>query len=239
MSEPLKVLICDDEPPAVRRLERLIEALPEARVVDSSSDPAQVVGQCRESAPDVVLMDIEMPGTDGVSLARELGLLPSAPAVIFVTAFENYAVDAFELDATDYLVKPVREERLAAALARVRTRREGEDDGDGDESLSVRLGDRLLAIPLADVRLLQAEDKYTCVYHADGEALADESLVGLEERFARHFLRVHRNALVARDHLRALYRDEAGRDRIEIDDIAVRPEVSRRNLPAVRRALKS
>ena len=237
MSGALRVLVVDDEGPALRRLERLLAAQEQAECIGTAGNAEQALAACRQLQPDVVLMDVEMPGLDGVEAARRLRDQVHPPIIIFVTAFERYAVDAFDLQALDYLVKPVRAERLVQALERAAAARSGAETL--PETLSARLGGRLLAIPLDDVRLLQAEDKYTCVHHLGGQALIEDSLMSLEERFGGRFVRVHRAALVSRWHLRALYRDEDGHERVEIDDCAVHPEVSRRNLAQVRRLLKS
>ncbi len=236
MKDSLGALLVDDEPPALRRLQRLIDEVEGCHVVGLCSDSASVLTACGELEPDLVFLDVEMPGLGGLALARELGRLDPCPAVVFVTAFERYAVDAFDLEAVDYLVKPVRRERLIRALARVRSERPGVDRA--APALGVRLGDRLTMLPLSEIRVLVAEDKYTCVHHAGGTHLLEDSLVNLEQRFPHRFLRVHRNALVSRMHLRGLFRDAAGRDCVEVADVECTPEVSRRNLAGVRRQLK-
>lgn len=228
----LEVFVVDDERPAIQRLERLIGEREDAVVCGHATDPGQVVERCRELSPDVVLLDVEMPGIDGVSLAGRLHELSQPPAIIFVTAFEHYAVDAFDLAAVDYLVKPVRGERLARALDRARNRPSG-----GPPGLQSRLGDRVLSIPLSDIRALVAEDKYTVVHFSEGSALVEESLVSLERRFGHHFLRVHRKALVARRFVRGLYRDTDGCDRVEVEGTDYHPPVSRRNLAPLRRQM--
>jgi two-component system response regulator AlgR len=227
-----RVLVVDDEPPAVERLVRLLDELAAAELCASTTDPAVAADLCAEQQPDVVLLDVEMPVIDGVEVARRLRRLSPPPAVIFVTAFEHYAVDAFEVAAVDYLVKPVRSDRLARALERARNRPLGRG-----VTLRTRLGDRLLSIPLAEVRALVAEDKYTVVHFDRGEALVDDSLVSLEQRFPGQFIRVHRKALVARRFLRGLFRDEQGQERVELDGSDCKPPVSRRNLPTVRQLL--
>lgn len=233
MSDELGVIIVDDEPPAIRRLDRLLAQIDGVGVLDRLDQAARVVERCRQVRPDVVLLDVAMPGTDGVQLARELKKLEVPPAVIFTTAYEEYAVDAFELEALDYLVKPIRVERLAAALERARQQRPGRP-----AALSARLGERLMSIPVADIRVLLAEDKYTCVHYLGGEALIEDSLVSLEQRFPDRFVRVHRNALVSVMHLRGLFRDSEGNERVEVDGVECRPELSRRNRSRVRRLLK-
>lgn len=228
----LRVLIVDDERPAADRLVRLLDHQTAVQSCGIVGQAERVVACCRELLPDVVLLDVEMPGLDGIEIARALREFEQPPAVVFVTAFEQYAVDAFELAAVDYLVKPVRAERLARALERVRNR-----PIDPGTTLRTRLGDRVLTIPVVDIRALVAEDKYTVVHFDEGEALVDDSLVSLEQRFKRHFIRIHRKALVARRYLRGLFRDEQGQERVELDGSECQPPVSRRNLALVRQVL--
>ncbi len=234
-SQKLNAVLVDDEPPALERLKRMLEEGGQARAIACLSNPADVESCCKRLHPDLVILDIEMPGVDGVSLARRLAGLSSPPAVIFCTAYENYAVDAFEIDAVDYLVKPIRAQRLNRALERVRRSRLTSRQ----DWLSARLGDRLLKIPLASIRVLAAEDKYTCVHHLEGQALVEDSLVSLEQRYPETFMRIHRSTLVSRAHLKALFRDAEGRDLVEVDGVALQPEVSRRNLAEVRKWLQN
>lgn len=236
MSAPLGIYLIDDELPAIRRLERLLAELDDCCLVGSATSPELALKECAELPVDVVFLDVEMPALDGVELARRLGVLKPSPIVVFVTAFEQYAVDAFDVAAVDYLVKPVRKERLVQALERARMacRQRGPEP-----VLTARLGERVMSIRLSQVRVLMAEDKYTVVHHAGGTALIEESLVSLEQRLPQELLRVHRNALVARRYLRALRRDSNGLDRVEVDDVDCQPEVSRRQLPLVRKALKA
>lgn len=233
VTRALEVLLVDDELPAIRRLERLINDQPDAVVCGQATDPAQVARMCRELSPDVVLLDVEMPGLDGVGLARGLRELSPAPAIIFVTAFEQYAVDAFDVAAVDYLVKPVRPERLVKALSRARNRPRNRP-----ATLQSRLGDRLLTIPVSDIRALIAEDKYTVVHYSGTTALVEDSLVSLEQRFPEVFFRVHRKALVSKRYLRGLHRDAEGQERVELDGMDACPPVSRRNLAQVRQLLR-
>jgi len=234
----LDAYLVDDEAPALERLARLVGEVEGIRVVGQARDGRRLIEECHRLSPDLVLLDIEMPGDNGVKLARQLRALPRPPALIFITAFEQYAVDAFDVNAVDYLVKPVRRERLAQALDRVRKQRPTEEPEQPEPVLVARLGERVMRIPISEVRALIAEDKYISVHHLGGVALVEDSLINLEARFASRFLRIHRNALVALPHFRALFRDASGADRVEIDDVECQPEVSRRNLPEVRRALK-
>ncbi len=236
MSAPQRILIVDDEVPATRRLERLVADQGQAIVCGVENNPERVIERCRQLRPDVVLLDVEMPGINGLDLAGHLRQMDKSPAVVFITAFEEYAVDAFDLAAVDYLVKPVRPERLARALERARRRRIGADAG---AILSSRLGDRTITMPIEDVRALVAEDKYTVAHYSEGVALVEDSLVSLEERFSGLFVRVHRKALVGRKFLCGLHRDAEGQERVDIKGTDYCPPVSRRNLPAVRKLLRT
>lgn len=235
MTSPVacRIMVVDDEPPAVERMVSLLGAEPGVQVVGCESRASRVVERCRSLAPDLVLLDIEMPGANGLELARELRGLEPCPAIVFVTAHDDYAVDAFDIPALDYLVKPVRAERLRTALARLRRR----GPAAADDALSARVGDRLLRIPLDQVRALVSEDKCTVVHATGGQALCDATLKDLEARHADRFVRVHRSALVSRPHLRSLFRDAEGVERVAVDGIALEPEVSRRNHSAVKRWL--
>ncbi len=236
VSSRLRVLLVDDEAPARDRLARLLDQCEGVELVAQCQDGSQLTGLCARHQPDLVFLDVEMPDQDGLSLARDLKRLPQPPAIVFVTAFERYAVEAFDVRAADYLVKPVRRERLESALERVWKRRQ--PSAPDEPILVARLAERITRIPLNEIRALIAEDKYVSVHYLGGVALVEASLVQLEQRFGDHFLRIHRNALVARSFLRSLFRDPDGAERVEIDDVEVRPEVSRRNLPEVRRVLK-
>jgi two-component system, LytTR family, response regulator AlgR len=235
LTEELGVYLVDDELPALRRMGRMVEEIEGCRVLGSNQSSDQALIECARLPVDVIFLDVEMPGLNGVELARRLKRLQPEPVLVFVTAFERYAVDAFDVAAVDYLVKPVRPERLAQAMDRARQACRLRAP---EPVLQARLGERVMNIPLSRVRVLLAEDKYTSVHHVGGIALIDDSLVSLEQRFPRDLLRVHRNALVSQRHLRALLRDAEGTDRVELDDVECRPEVSRRQLPLVRRALK-
>jgi len=240
VSRGLRVLLVDDEAPARDRLARLLQRCENAELIGQCEDGGDLLALCQTLKPDLLLLDVEMPGQDGLSLARDLRAhynrsSDPAPAIVFVTAFERYAVEAFDVRAADYLVKPVRQERLEAALTRVRDRISEIKD---EPILVARLAERITRIPLGEIRALIAEDKYVSVHYLGGVALVEDSLVQLEQRFGQQFLRIHRNALVARLFLRALFRDEGGSERVEIDDVDVQPEVSRRNLPEVRRVLR-
>jgi two-component system response regulator AlgR len=232
VSEPLDVLIVDDEPPAVERLSALVQTFPECRVAGCESRAERVVDRCRELAPDAVLLDIEMPGVDGLSLARELARRAGDPAIVFVTAHDRYAVDAFGVAAVDFVVKPVRPDRLRQAL-----RRAAQRGGRASEFVAVRIGDRTKRVALSEISAFTAGDGCTIVHAGGGRAVLDRPLKAAEDAWGDRFVRVHRNALANRYHLRALFTDRDGVERLEVDGLDGALEVSRRNRAAVRRCL--
>lgn len=210
----MKIVIADDEPLARERLRSLLAAQPDAEVVAEAGDGHEALHACAAHDPDVVLLDIAMPGIDGLEVARHLQAFEPRPAVVFCTAYDAHALSAFDAAAVDYLVKPVRPERLASALQRARALAAGRerDSATRDEPgkrrthLCARLRGSLRLIPIDDVHYLQAEEKYVVVHHARGEDLIEESLKSLEDEFGERFVRIHRNCLVARHELVELKR---------------------------------
>lgn len=239
----LKVLLVDDEALARARLRTLLSdcASPGADVLGEAANAAQAMAALLRDDFDLVLLDIHMPGADGVTLARSIAALPKPPAVVFVTAHTQHAVQAFEVDALDYLTKPVRLERLQQALLKVeRVAQSGQwlQDDYPDEALIIQDRGRTERIPLLEVLYLKAELKYITVRTRTRSYILDGSLNELEEKYARQFMRIHRNALIARRAVRAL---EKHFDLEEGDGWAVRLigidellAVSRRQLSAVR-----
>ena len=243
----LRVLIVDDEPLARSRLRTLLGECRELPVllVGEAGDAPQALALLQHEAVDMVLLDIHLPGADGMQLAAVLRELPEPPAVVFVTAHAEYAVDAFDLDAVDYLTKPVRLQRLQAALervvrARTATAEAALEPADGDWLLISERG-RTLRVPVAEVLYVKAEQKYLSVRTPAASHLMDGSLNQLEERFGPRFLRIHRNALVARTAIRALQRQQGPADGdgwvVRLAGIDDELDVSRRQLAAVRQAL--
>ena len=251
MSEVLRLLLVDDEAPARARLRDLLGDIAgevPSLVVAEAADGFSALEQAQQADLDVALIDIRMPGMDGVELARHLLRLPNAPAVIFVTAFDQYAVQAFELAALDYLVKPVRAGRLADALKKAARRA---DDALRLEksALAIRQNlsclerGRILLVPVADILYLKAEQKYVTARTAVREFLLEESLVHLETEFSERFLRIHRNCLVARAAITGVERAAEERDveahwQVIMEGVAERQPVSRRQWPQVKALLK-
>jgi two-component system, LytTR family, response regulator len=223
----LSVLIVDDEPVARRRLRRLLRDLPDVEVAGESGDGRSAVAAIRALAPDVVLLDVQMPEIDGFEVLRALGGGP-LPAVVFVTAFERYALRAFEVHALDYLLKPIDGERLAGAIARARRRlseRRGavldpevtallNDLAAGRRFLTrlpVKAGGRLLVIALADVDWIQAADNYVTLHAGTDRFLARETMGRLERELdPERFVRIHRSAIVQVDRIKEMLPDFHG-----------------------------
>ena len=241
----MRVVIADDEPLARERLRALLTAQPGIEVVAEAADGHDALHACAEHDPDLVLLDIAMPGIDGLEAARHLAAFEPRPAVVFCTAYDAHALSAFEAEAIDYLVKPVRPERLAAALERVRTfaagrERNGHVHG-GTElrtHLCARLRGSLRLIPIDEVHYLHAEEKYVVVHHARGEDLIEESLKSLEEEFGERFVRIHRNCLVARHEIVELRRAPDGHVQAVLRHGKQPLEVSRRCVSGLRETLK-
>jgi two-component system response regulator AlgR len=243
----MKVVIADDEPPARERLRSLLAEHAGIEVVGEADNGLAALQACAEFHPDLVLLDIAMPGVDGLEAARHLSAFEPRPAVVFCTAYDDHALSAFEAAAIDYLMKPVRPERLAAALERVRlymAGRGGHGPAPAPASkqarghLCARLRGSLRLIPLEDVRYLQAEEKYVVVHHARGEDLIEESLKSLEDEFGGRFVRIHRNCLVARHELVELRRGNDGHVHAVLRHGKEPLEVSRRCLAALRETVK-
>ncbi len=243
----LKVLIVDDEAHARSRLRTLLAECtePRADVVGEAANAVQAVEQIQRTGCDLLLLDVRMPGVDGVELASRLREMGSPPAIVFVTAYAEHAVEAFELEAIDYLTKPVRRERLQQALQKVLRARvaaeSGVELGGGVEHLIIQERGRSERVALSEVIYLKAELKYITVRTAQKEHIYDGALNDLEQRYPHLFVRVHRNALVARRAVRAV---EKHNDPVEgegwmvrLDGVDERLAVSRRQLGAVREAL--
>jgi DNA-binding LytR/AlgR family response regulator len=232
--DPLRLLLADDEPLALRRLLLALSAIPDVQVVGSVSDGAQAIAAMHELRPDAVLLDIKMPMADGFEVAEAVEAA-GGPAVIFVTAYDSYALRAFETSAVDYLLKPVEFDRLAAALERARERRAAQDAGRRAEELAqvlealrreardrdgpryerefwIRERGRFVRVPVAEVDRIEAERDYVRL-HWDGRTLLyRETMSNLEERLDPDvMLRVHRSAFVNWAKLKAVHRDTSGR----------------------------
>lgn len=242
----MRVVIADDEPLARERLQLLLADLPGIEVVAAAANGEQALHACAEQQPDLVVLDIAMPGLDGIEAARHLASFEPRPAVVFCTAYDAHALSAFEAAAIDYLMKPVRAERLEAAIERARLFLAGRQRVPVTDAgarqvrnvLCARLRGSVRLIPVEEIHYLQAEEKYVVVHHARGEDLIEESLKSLEEEFGDRFVRIHRNCLVARHELVELRRDGAGQVQAILRHGTQPLEVSRRCVPGLRQHLR-
>ncbi len=247
MSAALNVLIVDDELPARERLQRLVSEVPGCAVAGVCANGADALALVRKLDPAIVLLDIRMPGMTGIEVARHLGALETPPAIVFTTAYDEYALEAFEAQAVGYLLKPVRRERLEEALkhasrlsaSQLHRLSTPKQPLAARQHVAVRVRDELKLIPVKSIRYFEADQKYVTVRHTGGEDLLDEPLKQLEEEFARDFARAHRSVLVAIAHVEAL-------ERVGEDNYVLRlrgePEplaVSRRQVAELRRRLQN
>ncbi|MBU6415953.1 MAG: LytTR family DNA-binding domain-containing protein [Xanthomonadaceae bacterium] len=232
----MRILIADDEPLARARLAALLRDCEGAEVVASVGDGEAALAACAQHRPELLLLDIAMPGLDGIGVARRLAALPDPPQLVFCTAYEEHALAAYELRAADYLLKPVRIERLREALARARALQRRAPFAAA--TLLAQVHGAPLKVHLDEVLYMTADDKYVTLHRAAGDLLSEQSLKAIEEMFPERFVRVHRACLIPVERLLGLHRDPDGTVRALIAGSAASPEVSRRNLPTVRRLLR-
>lgn len=249
----MKILIVDDEKPARDRLRQLVDDFGTHEVVGEAGNGEEAIALAGSLRPEIVLLDIRMPGVDGIETAHHLNAMETPPAVVFTTAYDEYAIDAFDARAIGYVLKPVRRERLARALEHA-SRLTGKTLNElADESriesrrkhVCARVHGELRLIPIDDVSYFGADQKYVCVHHTQGQDLIDDSLKSLEEEFDADFVRIHRGALVAVSRIEKLEKTTDGKTRVKLrggsehgDDQDDELTVSRRHLANVRRRLK-
>lgn len=241
----MKILIADDEALARARMAELLRDIPDCDVIAQVAHGRDAVEQSIALKADVVLLDIAMPIMDGLEAARHLQEAQDTPSIIFCTAFDDHALAAFDAAAIDYLVKPVRKERLQQAIDRARAQRAGIASSitriaaaKRRTHLSASLRGSLRLIAIEDIHYLQADEKYVVVHHARGEDLIEESLKSLEMEFADVFLRIHRNCLVSKNEFLELRRDNDGSVQAVLRHGKQALEVSRRCVPGLREQLK-
>lgn len=245
----MRVLVVDDEKLARERLNRMVETLDGYELAGVAESGEDAIRQAIKLEPDIVLLDIRMPGMDGMEAGKQLSTLAVPPAVIYCTAFGEHAIEAFEVNASAYLMKPVRREALCEALGNAsrvnKVQREavlGKDDAPKSRSrthISAKTRRGIELIPLTEVKFFQADHKYVTVRHEGGEVLIDDTLRDLESEFGDRVVRIHRNALVMMDHLEGLERDPSGHYQVRMRGIDERLDVSRRHVSGLRRLVQS
>lgn len=245
----MKIMVADDEVPARQRLCRLLAELGYTDIIEASHGQ-EVLEQWQVSACAVILLDIRMPGLDGLMVARTLLHQPQPPALIFTTAYPDYALEAFQVHAVHYLLKPVKKADLQQALERVQRLQPPPEPSTAvatsavyspsapRSALCVRVRGNLQRIEVADIYYFRADQKYVTVRHKNGDVLIEEALKALEQEFAGLFMRIHRNALVANRYLSGMEKDREDRWFVTFKDIQERLEISRRHLPSIRKQFK-
>ena len=239
----MRILIVDDENLARQRLRDLIGDIGDHSVVGEALNGSEAIEKTITLKPDLLLMDIRMPVMDGLEAAMHLMGINNPPQVIFTTAYDQHALEAFEVNAVDYLLKPVRKERLAAALQKaapvsaqtLKQVNKAQEEPSVRTHISVHMRGRISLIPVQEIIYFVADNKYVTVRTAREQHLIEESLVSLEEEFADHFLRVHRGALVNTKFLKGMEKNQLGHWRVILDGVDEKLSVSRRHTPAVRR----
>jgi two-component system response regulator AlgR len=218
----MKILIVDDESLARQRMRDLLSDLGETEIVGEAANGSEAIEKSVTLKPDLLLVDIRMPVMDGLEAAMHLQGMENPPKIIFTTAYDQHALEAFEVNAIDYLLKPIRKERAA-------------DTKSSRSHISVHMRGRITLIPVSDIIYFIADNKYVTVRTATEQHLIEESLVSLEEEFSDRFLRIHRSSLVNTEYLRGMEKNTAGHWRVLMKDIDEKLVVSRRHTPQVRR----
>jgi two-component system response regulator AlgR len=239
------VLVVDDEPLARARIKRMLNDIDGTIWLGEAADGHECLRLVHTSKPEVVLLDIRMPGMDGVEAAKHMAELETPPAIIFCTAYDEYALAAFDTAAIDYLVKPIRRERLAQALQKasrltqLQLTQVIKESESKPSNLCVNSHKGVELVPIASIRCFIADQKYVTIVHDKGELLIDRPLKSLEDEFGLMFIRIHRNALVATAHIEGLDRDAAGHFNVVLNGVDIKPVVSRRHLSELREKLSN
>lgn len=241
----MNIVVVDDEPLARARLNRLVEQTPGWSVIGEAANGREALEQVDRLQPDVILLDIRMPGIDGLEAARHLATYENPPAIIFTTAYGDHALEAFDAHALAYLLKPVQKEKLDEALSRAKQVSRAQLTAVTNESglgaarthIAAKQRGGMHLVPIEDILFFQADQKYVTVRHKEGEVLIEDSLKALEEEFGDLFLRIHRKTLVARRHVRGINRTPTGQFQIILKDCDETPEISRRHVSEIKAAL--
>jgi two-component system response regulator AlgR len=247
----MRVLIVDDEQPARTRLRQIVDDIDGYEVAGEAGNGEEAVALVSETTPDIVLLDIRMPGMDGIEAAHHLNALDPPPAVVFTTAYDEYAIQAFEAQAIGYVLKPVRRSRLETALrhaarlagsALAAVSEQAELDTER-KHVCAQVQGELRLIPIGEISVFRADQKYVAVQHDKGQDLIDESLKSLESAFGENFVRIHRAALVAVDRIERLEKTADGKVRLILRGDSQPDDkeliISRRHVAEVRRRLKN
>lgn len=240
----MKILIVDDEQLARQRLIDLISDLHDVHELSEAKNGAEAITMISNEMPDLVLLDIRMPIMDGLETAHHLCKLDTPPPIVFTTAYQDHALEAFEAQAIDYLLKPIRSERLQQALEKSRVLQQAKLTAVQQETrettrkhLSINQKGELRIIAIKDIRYFKAEQKYVTAVWSEGEVILDESLKSLEAEFSDEFIRIHRNTLVAIACIKSIKRDKQGNACIELENNDDLLPISRRHLHQIKKVL--
>jgi len=242
----MHIIIVDDEPLARMRLKRLLDAQPRVTKIDEAANADQALKLTLETDPDILLMDIRMPGTDGLTMAKQISNLDDPPAIIFCTAYDAYALEAFETVAAGYILKPVSEEKLGAAIEKAarltKVQRQAIDPHartTGRKHITAQTHKGIEMIPLEAIICFIADNKYVSVIHDKGEHILDDTLKELEAEFEEGFIRVHRKTLVKVNAITGLEKDEQGVFYLTLKNSHHKPQVSRRHQAKIKTLIQS
>ncbi len=245
---PMNVLVVDDEELARKRIHTLLDDHSDYKICAEAENGAEALMMVERHQPDLILLDISMPVMDGLEVAKHLSNMSNPPAVIFTTAYSDHALEAFSTKATGYLMKPIRQEQLLKSLEQAKSLNrlqrtemleDNQDTGPERKHICARMRGNLELIPIEDVYYFQADQKYVTVRHKKGEVIIEESLKSLENDLSKRFIRIHRNALVAKSRITGLAKTPIGRVRVTIDQIEDELEVSRRHVAEIRRFVRN
>jgi two-component system response regulator AlgR len=240
----MDIVIVDDEPLARKRLCSMVTQCGYV-VVAEAANGIEAIDAISAHDPEIVLLDIEMPGETGLEVAKKIAQLEAPPAIIFTTAYDQYALEAFDTAASSYLLKPVQQAQLEAALNKAKNITKlqleflkTEQTSSQRQHITSKGHRGIELIGLEDIRYFMADQKYVMVISVNGKVLIDETLKELEEEFSRQFIRAHRNSLVSIKHILGLDRDRQGHYSLRIADINEKPIVSRRYASKIKSLLK-
>ncbi len=240
----MKVLIVDDEPLARQRLQQLLMEIPQVSDIITANNGLEAIEAVQQEKPDILLMDIRMPGMDGLEAAQHIGKLDQTPAIIFTTAYDEYALEAFKVHAIDYLLKPVRKEKLKDSLEHASQLNQAQlaavkEPTKGRKNITAKISGNIKLIPIDEILYFQAEQKYVTVKYLSGETIIEDTLKDLQNEFADQFIRIHRNALIAKKYVTGIHKDNNGQSFATINGVPKELEISRRHLSAVKKLISN
>jgi len=238
----MKLLVVDDEPLAQQRLKQLLSELELTESIVLANNGLQAIEACQLQKPDVILMDIRMPGMDGLEAAQHISQIDEPPAIIFTTAYDEYALEAFKVNAVGYLLKPVREQHLKEALDKACSLNHAQlnavkSQHEGRTNITAKISGNIKLVPVKDIVYFQAELKYVTVKYLNGETIIEDTLKELQAEFSESFVRIHRNAIVAKKFITGIHRDNQGHSYVVLGEDDKKLEISRRHLSEVKKLI--